>query len=155
MLRSWSKVRLSSKLGAYGSFCGRHFPPWIYWGSLIIIHGTNIDCLYRRIAPAPNIVGDKAFIKDIGFWFISDLRGWLPREEEKTRTPRPITALHGRTCAIRCNETSGFVLLKGTGWTTGPLKYMVSPKDDELFFGLYDAESAQREYLISQYYHQS
>ena len=31
------------------------------------------------------------------------------------------------------------------------MKYMVSPKDDELFFGLYDAESAQREYLISQY----
>lgn len=91
-----------------------------------------------------NTEGDTESIKHIGGWFIGD---------DSCGSEAPvftISPLHGRVAA-HFDPQNGWTLIKGVGWTYGGPGTLVSPKDDELFFGLCDEVSAEREYLVSQW----
>lgn len=54
---------------------------------------------------------------------------------------------HGRSCITYYHDN--FYSLKGTGWTSGLRRYLVSPKDPQLVFGLIGLKEATREFEVS------
>ncbi len=61
-----------------------------------------------------------------------------------------LTPNHGRVAATSGPDNTA-ILVKGIGWTLGGPLVLLSEKDDELCFGLYDKESAIREVAVSAY----
>lgn len=86
-----------------------------------------------------------SLIEEIGGWFIG------ANLDENTSFPDKLialTPLHGRVAGY-LHDTEGWVLIKGVGWTFGGPRVLVSPKDSELCFGLYDKAAAMRELGVS------
>ncbi len=90
-------------------------------------------------------VGDKGVMEDIGGWFIG--KNCMDRTSGKLGL-YSISPLHGRA-ACTWHDEYGWVVIKGVGWTFGGPRVLMSPKDPELCFGLYDKVSAIREYGVS------
>ena len=88
---------------------------------------------------------NQSLIEEIGGWFIE------PDLGERGSSPAnlvALTPLHGRVAGY-LHEKEGWVLIKGVGWTFGGPRVLVSPKDAELCFGLYDKAAAERELAVS------
>ena len=58
------------------------------------------------------------------------------------------TPIHGRTCFATFDDGQTWAV-KGVGWSFGPPYFLQSPKDAQLFFGLYDRRDAERELEVS------
>ena len=58
------------------------------------------------------------------------------------------TPIHGRTCFATLDDGQTWAV-KGVGWSFGPPYFLQSPKDAQLFFGLYDRRDAERELEVS------
>ena len=90
-------------------------------------------------------------ISRIGGWKII---GWenTPSSTSNLPTTKPyvISPLHGRSAWIMDSKW-GAVSIKGVGWTIGNICRLPSPKDKRMIFGLYERESAKREWHVSQY----
>jgi hypothetical protein len=87
-------------------------------------------------------------IKKIGGWVVS---GWSNDEETgNVHGPRVISPLHGRSAWLRHPEI-GHVAIKGLGWTLGPVARFPSPKDSQLYFGLYALRDGHREWEVSEF----
>ena len=112
----------------------------------MFVDNQKIKTNYIKIPQSNFIIGNKEVINEIGCWFRSDTF-----ESENFEFLKALTVLHGRSCGYFHAKNQEIYILKGTGWTYGPCSYMNSPKDDELFFGIYDADSALREYRNSEY----
>ena len=85
-------------------------------------------------------------IHDIGGVF---LKGLAEGRYEKRAGVFGLTPNHGRV-AVTPGPKKTAILIKGIGWTLGGPTVLLSTKDDELCFGLYDKESALREISVSQ-----
>ena len=85
-------------------------------------------------------------IHDIGGGF---LKGLTEGRYEKRAGVFGLTPNHGRV-AVTPGPKKTAILIKGIGWTLGGPTVLLSTKDDELCFGLYDKESALREISVSQ-----
>lgn len=59
-----------------------------------------------------------------------------------------VSPLHGRSVALPQKDNC-WITIKGGGWNYGGPQIYVSKKDDELIFGLYPLESAERELEVS------
>ena len=69
-------------------------------------------------------------------------------EDGSQFTVRSSTPIHGRSCfATIVNGQTWCV--KGVGWSFGPPYFLQSPKDDQLYFGLFDKRDAERELKVS------
>ena len=91
---------------------------------------------------------------EIGAWFLST--GSNDRHIDLSscdidKRPFIPSIKHGRACVFCLNpdEEDSWVSIKGIGWTYGGPVVLPSPKDNELVFGLYDRESAKREFEVS------
>lgn len=89
-----------------------------------------------------------ATIKEIGGWFLAGHP--TPSTVIKAHRPLVISRIHGRSAVI-LKDGTGFISLKGIGWTSGGPRIMVSPKDPELIFGLLPAADAIREVAVSEW----
>lgn len=70
--------------------------------------------------------------------------------------PKIVSSGHRRSILIKTNTHKGRCFsLKGVGWVHGPPWAFVSPKDDQLFFGLMDRASADREIKVSEWFEQA
>ena len=87
------------------------------------------------------------YVKKIGGVFLKGLNG---AKVSKNKNVFGLTPNHGRVAATLGPEKSA-ILIKGIGWTLGGPLVLLSEKDDELCFGLYDKESALREVAVSEY----
>lgn len=58
------------------------------------------------------------------------------------------TPIHGRARFVTLDDGLTW-LVKGVGWTFGPPYFLPSPKDAQLYFGLYDRRDAVRELKVS------
>ena len=58
------------------------------------------------------------------------------------------TPIHGRSCFVTFNDGQTYAL-KGVGWSFGAPYFLQSPKDAQLYFGLYDKRDAERELAVS------
>lgn len=58
------------------------------------------------------------------------------------------TPIHGRTCFATFDDGQTWAV-KGVGWSFEPPYFLQSPKDAQLFFGLYDRRDAEREFEVS------
>ena len=85
-------------------------------------------------------------IHSIGGVFLKGLTG---KNSEKKEGVFGLTPNHGRV-AVTAGPKNTAILIKGVGWTIGGPSVLLSAKDDELCFGLYDKDSALREYAVSQ-----
>ena len=67
--------------------------------------------------------------------------------------PKVISTFHRRSIAVKTQEFEDkLFILKGIGWSHGPPWTFLSPKDDQLYFGLMDKNSAIRELRISNWF---
>jgi len=90
-----------------------------------------------------SISNHQDIISKIGGWFVDK-----HFSKNGNSDVFPLTPLHGRVACFY-SEFTGWVLIKGVGWTYGGPRVLNSPKDAELCFGLYDKKSAEREQLVS------
>jgi len=60
-----------------------------------------------------------------------------------------VSPFHGRAVAIK-KEENKWISVKGGGWNYGGPQIYLSKKDEELAFGLYPENSAEREFAVSQ-----
>jgi len=60
------------------------------------------------------------------------------------------TPIHGRSCFATLVDGQTWCI-KGVGWSFGPPYFLQSPKDDQLYFGLFDKRDAEREFKVSQW----
>lgn len=58
------------------------------------------------------------------------------------------TPIHGRACFVTFDDDQTWAV-KGVGWSVGPPYFLQSPKDAQLYFGLYDKRDAERELAVS------
>jgi hypothetical protein len=58
------------------------------------------------------------------------------------------TPIHGRTCFVTFDDGQLWAI-KGVGWSFGPPYFLQSPKDAQLYFGLYDKRDSERELAVS------
>lgn len=58
------------------------------------------------------------------------------------------TPIHGRACFVTFDDGQTWAV-KGVGWRFGPPYFLQSPKDAQLYFGLYDKRDAERELAVS------
>jgi hypothetical protein len=63
-------------------------------------------------------------------------------------TVHSTTPIHGRSCFATLEDGQTWCV-KGVGWSFGPPYFLQSPKDDQLYFGLFDKRSAERELKVS------
>ncbi len=61
---------------------------------------------------------------------------------------RSTTPIHGRSCFATLVDGKTWCI-KGVGWSFGPPYFLQSPKDDRLYFGLFDKRDAERELKVS------
>jgi hypothetical protein len=87
------------------------------------------------------------YVKKIGGVF---LKGLSQKRLPKKENIFGLTPNHGRVAATSGPKKTA-ILIKGIGWTLGGPQVLLSEKDDELCFGLYDEESALREIAVSEY----
>ena len=94
----------------------------------IFSEGENLDCINK-----------------IGGVFLS---GFQKRDTSTIKGVIGITPNHGRVAATAGPHNTA-ILIKGVGWTIGGPNVLLSNKDDELCFGLFDKKSAIREFSVS------
>lgn len=63
-------------------------------------------------------------------------------------TVHSTTPIHGRSCFAILEDGQTWCV-KGVGWSFGPPYFLQSPKDDQLYFGLFDKRDAERELKVS------
>ena len=63
-------------------------------------------------------------------------------------TASSTTPIHGRSCFVTLVNGQTWCI-KGVGWSFGPPYFLQSPKDDQLYFGLFDKRDAERELKVS------
>ncbi len=63
-------------------------------------------------------------------------------------TGQSTTPIHGRSCFATLDDGQTWSI-KGVGWSFGPPYFLQSPKDDQLYFGLFDKRDAERELKVS------
>jgi len=111
--------------------------------------------LFKKISITPLKEIEKNLLEQIGGWKII---GWGNTQTIKSdlpiTQPHVISPLHGRSAWIM-NPKWGAVSIKGIGWTIGNIPELPSPKDSRMIFGLYERESAAREWNVSQYLEQN
>jgi hypothetical protein len=89
---------------------------------------------------------DQSRIEQVGGWFVDP--------NAITNGPvHSLTPLHGRS-AVHVDEQGQFTTIKGLGWTHGGPPILLSPKDAELCFGLFNETDAVRELQVSRWLEQ-
>lgn len=90
------------------------------------------------------------FVHQIGGWKIIGWGSELSQEKSGLSCPTVLSPLHGRSATI-FHPNYGNISIKGVGWTLGPIKAYPSPKDKQLYFGLYSLKDGLREFAVSEY----
>ena len=86
-------------------------------------------------------------LERIGGWQVA---GWSDGNQVAETLPQVLSPLHGRSAWIS-DPRLGNVSIKGVGWTLGPVCFFPSPKDSQLYFGLYPLRDGLREWGVSEF----
>lgn len=112
-----------------------------------------VAAVVMKIAAVSEIKTDNSVMK--GYPFLETI---LKRLEMVPLNgyPKVISTFHRRSIAVKTKECGDkFFILKGIGWSHGPPWTFLSPKDDQLYFGLMDENSAVRELSVSNWFYEA
>lgn len=105
--------------------------------------------IFERFETDPVQEAVPGTVKRLGGW---QIRAWGNSDSPLDGQPIIISPMHGRVGVVR-DDRLGYVSIKGLGWTRGPLGPVKSPKDAQLYFGLYSEKDALREWNVSRFLH--
>lgn len=86
----------------------------------------------------------------IGGWQVIDWDVFSGNPIQDGLYPNVLSPFHGRSLCIYHKEF-GRISIKGGGWTLGPINFHPSPKDKQMYFGLYSLKDGLREWEVNQF----
>lgn len=107
-------------------------------------------CVFKKIPVHIIYESPPGLLSQIGGWQVIGWENFPQQRNSEQLSPQVLSPLHGRSLNF-LNTKFGSISIKGGGWTLGPVRFYPSPKDRQMYFGLYSLKDGSRELAVSNF----